>query len=235
MKIPITAGFSWIVLSKRFTWGQCFALLVLVYGVHLVQQNPSAAVTTLQISTEQNTTTGLPTDLHIPTEQNTWWDVLATIGQNISWGVIATIGGCTLSALAGVILELEMKRSTSKKSKWMGTLQLYTMSFLFSAVQLYVQLSNGEGSMFQGYNWIVCLSILLQAAYGIIVSLVVRYMDSISRSFVASGAIVVTCIFDIIFSDLQLSWEFAFGVFLVVSSVYAYSKCAAKPVKQKPE
>ena len=65
--------------------------------------------------------------------------------------------------------------------------------------------------------------IVLQAAGGLIVAVVVKYADNILKGFATSISIIISCIVSwSLFSDLNINFAFSGGVAVVLSSVYFY-------------
>lgn len=77
---------------------------------------------------------------------------------------------------------------------------------------------------FYGYNKLVLFVIFLQAFGGILVSLVVKYTNSMVKGFATSGSIVLSCILsNLIFHDFPLNLKFFLGTFIVCLSTLGYS------------
>ena len=103
------------------------------------------------------------------------------------------------------------------------------MSFISILIALVGSLSKDfpvirEKGFFYGYSNLVLFVIFLQAFGGIIVSLVVKYTNSMIKGFATSGSIILSCILsNILFHDFPLSLKFFLGTFTVVLSTLGYS------------
>lgn len=70
-------------------------------------------------------------------------------------------------------------------------------------------------------TWVI---IILHAYGGILVSLVIKYADSIVKAFATSISIVVTVVFSLLFfEDFSFTWGYGLGSIFVGYSVYMYS------------
>ena len=76
---------------------------------------------------------------------------------------------------------------------------------------------------FFGYTPVVWLKIVIQAAGGLLVALVIKYADNILKGFATSIAIIVSCIASAYLFGTIINLVFALGTFLVVFSVVLYS------------
>jgi len=83
---------------------------------------------------------------------------------------------------------------------------------------------------FFGYNTIVWINIIIQAAGGLLVALVIKYADNILKGFATSIAIIVSCLASAYLFNTVINMVFAFGTLLVVVSVVLYSYSPANKV-----
>jgi len=91
-----------------------------------------------------------------------------------------------------------------------------------------MHLNDGEqvqskGFLF-GYTNYVWLAVTIQSAGGILVALVIKYADNITKGFATSLAIILACIVSIILFDFELTILFSLGALLVICSIFLYSK-----------
>jgi UDP-galactose transporter len=125
-------------------------------------------------------------------------------------GLLAVLVSCALSGLAGVTFEMILKNSTSAKNTtlWVRNCQLSFWS-LFPSLFLGVIWKEGEAisktGFFAGYNWVVWMAILFQAAGGVIVALVINYADNIAKNFATSVSIVLSCVASAYFFDFKVT------------------------------
>lgn len=133
-------------------------------------------------------------------------------------GLVAVIAACISSGLAGVYFEKLLKshnagqgimggRSASA-SVWVRETQLCFYS-LFPALFIGVIFKDGENisryGFFTGYNWIVWATIIMQAAGGVIVALVINYANNIAKNFATSISIVISFIASVFFFNLSIT------------------------------
>lgn len=194
LKILTTAMFSIFILKRKLFRHQWIALVILISGVVLVQLNKS-------------------TDSSQKDHPN----------QNRIIGVTSALVACCLSGFAGVYFEKILKGTDV--SIWMRNIQLSFMSvplgFVVCISKDWTKITN-DGFFF-GYDFFIVYLVLLQAAGGLIVAMVVKYADNILKGFATSLAIIIACVFSMYFFDFTISIPFVVGTILVMFSVFLYS------------
>lgn len=202
LKILTTALFSVLMLNKKLSPQQWSALVILFVGVALVQFRP-------EDSRSSKT---------------------ATTDQRPSVGLFAVILSCFMSGFAGVYFEKILKGT--KQSIWLRNVQLGSMSVIIGLITM--EIKDGpkiqERGFFFGYDYAVWVVIVFQSVGGLLVAVVVKYADNILKGFATSAAIVLSCIASIYLFDFKLSFPFTTGAFLVIISVYIYSKFVPEKV-----
>lgn len=137
--------------------------------------------------------------------------------MSYSVGLTAVLIAATVSGFAGVYFEKILKESPSHTSVWIRNLQLGVYSIL-AAFFGGVVYQDGAGIMehgfFEGYNWIVWVTIVLQAAGGVISSIVIRDADNIVKNFATGISIVVSFVASV--------WLFEFPVTPTVSIYFFF-------------
>lgn len=140
---------------------------------------------------------------------------IATSQMNPTIGLAAVLISCALSGLAGVLFEKVLKESTTQNaSLWVRNCQLSFWS-LFPSLFVGVMFIDGEQvskqGFFAGYNWIVWSAILLQAAGGVVVALVVFWADNIAKNFATSISILLSCLASVWFFDFRITPSVSFS------------------------
>ncbi|KAG7227148.1 hypothetical protein INR49_013946 [Caranx melampygus] len=163
LKILTTALFSVSMLGKRLGLYQWLSLLLLMAGVTLVQW---------------------------PTESNSGHQVMSTGSQFV--GLMAVLMACVSSGFAGVYFEKILKET--KQSVWVRNIQLGLFGFVFGFLGMlaYDGQKVREAGMFQGYNTITCIVVVLQALGGLVVAVVIKYADNILKGFATSLSIIAS-------------------------------------------
>ncbi len=202
LKILTTAVFSVVMLRKRLSPLQWVSLVFLFIGVAVVQLQPHDLKVSSKIATEQNPFVGL----------------------------VAVVVSCLMSGFAGVYFEKLLKGTNA--SVWLRNVQLGCIGIVFGLVTM--EMNDGakvrENGFFFGYDWVVWLTIFLNAFGGLMVAVVVKYADNILKGFATSAAIVVSSIASVYFFDFQISVQFLIGTLLVIISVYMYSKFVVQEI-----
>jgi len=77
---------------------------------------------------------------------------------------------------------------------------------------------------FYGYNPLVISVVLLQAAGGLLVALVVKRTNSIVKGFVASGGVILSCLLSsLLLHENVINLQFILGSILILGSSFVYS------------
>jgi len=144
-------------------------------------------------------------------------------GGNALVGFSAVLSACTLAGFAGCYLERVLKGSTT--SLWIRNLQLSAWGSLLGAVS--VVLKDGRQvatqGFFHGYTSVVWGVVGIQAAGGLLISLVVRYGDALLKGFATGLAIILTTLVSVVFFGFQVSPAYAAGASTTFLAVLLYS------------
>ncbi|KAK2575466.1 hypothetical protein KPH14_011197 [Odynerus spinipes] len=194
LKILTTAFFAVIILRRSLKSFQWGALILLVIGVVLVQL-------------AQRGTSTLPSGIE----------------QNHLIGFAAALSACFLSGFAGIYFEKILKGSDI--SVWMRNVQLSLLSLPFGLATCFLNDADliWRQGFFFGYDLFIYYLVVLQAGGGLIVAMVVKYADNILKGFATSLAIIISCIASIYLFDFHLTFQFTFGAFLVICSIFIYN------------
>ncbi|CAM9699343.1 unnamed protein product [Sphacelaria rigidula] len=211
-KILTTAIFSVLLLKRRLTSWKWIALLLLTIGVALSE------VSTQRGAGEGDSDTG-------DEESSVEGSVTEFVPSRLVGFVCVLSAACT-SGFSGVYFEMILK--SSKTSLFVRNIQMGLPSIALSLLTVAVKdgyrvRANG---FFQGYNSVVVGVIMLQAAGGLVVAVVVKYADNIRKSFAAAVSIIAACILSMIFFDFKPTKMFAVGVTFVCGSIYMYGRPA---------
>jgi UDP-galactose transporter len=220
LKILTTAIFSVLMLGRSLSPRKWLSLLLLIVGVSIIQVPQHTAA---PVATESKTwprsleeirrlgSIAAHKVVRSASYENVNTDNVAnTPHMNSRVGLLAVLVACALSGLAGVTFEKILKDSTSAKNTtlWVRNCQLSFWS-LFPSLFLGVIWKEGEAisktGFFAGYNWVVWMAILFQAAGGVIVALVINYADNIAKNFATSVSIVLSCVASAYFFDFKVT------------------------------
>ncbi|XP_030037484.2 LOW QUALITY PROTEIN: UDP-N-acetylglucosamine transporter [Manduca sexta] len=200
LKLLTTAFFAVLVLKKQLKKWQWCALALLAAGIALVQLS----------STEKSTSTNTS---NMPE-------------QSKILGFSAALAACFLSGFAGIYFEKVLKESDV--SVWMRNVQLSLLSLPFGTATYLIKEGTSE-YLLKGFDGFVWYLIVLQAAGGLIVAVVVKYADNILKGFATSVAIIISCVASMYIFDFVLTLQFAFGTMMVIGSIFLYGYVPKKP------
>jgi UDP-sugar transporter A1/2/3 len=208
LKIMTTALFSVTMLGRSLDWEQIFSLVMLTTGVALVQY-------------AEMMETG---DLNKKANKNKEDDPVL--------GLMCVLLACFSSGFAGVYLEKVMKKGRSV-SIWMRNVQLGLFGFTFGLFAIVVSSKDYEivkkDGFFRGYNSVVWLVVIIQAAGGLLIAAVIQYADNILKGFATSISIVVSSMISVWMFNFHITKYFVFGASLVVVAVVLFGRDKPKP------
>ncbi|XP_041660041.1 solute carrier family 35 member A3b [Cheilinus undulatus] len=196
LKILTTALFSVSMLGKKLGLNQWLSLLFLMAGVTLVQW---------------------PTDSAGDSEQK----ILSAGSQFV--GLMAVLMACVSSGFAGVYFEKILKET--KQSVWVRNIQLGLFGFVFSfgGMMVYDGQRVRESGIFQGYNTITNIVVVLQALGGLVVAVVIKYADNILKGFATSLSIILSAVISyLMLEDFSPTSLFFSGAVLVIAATFLY-------------
>ena len=211
LKIIVTAIFSVSLLKRGFSGRQWASLILLMIGVAIVSI-PHADIDPLasshhtriymprsleSIRTELGLSSTEPKLLkRSATYEGIEEDELALSQMGLHSapaGLLAGVGVCICSGFAGVYFEKVVKNAPKTTSLWIRNVQLSVYS-LFPAFFIGVLFIDGEmvakNGFFDGYNWVVVLSVLVQTFGAIIAAFCIFYADNVSKNFAVSISMV---------------------------------------------
>ncbi|KAL3119649.1 hypothetical protein niasHT_006735 [Heterodera trifolii] len=195
LKIPSTAIFMMLFLGRRFSTKRWIAIFLLCAGVASVQLD--------NLESER---------------QN-------DAGGNQMLGILAVFATCLTAGFAGVYFEKMLKDGTGTPF-WIRNLQMYSCG-IFSAfigcfVKDYIHIK--RNGLFHGYNFFVLAIILFLSLGGIYISLIMKHLDNLYKSFASSISIVaVTLLSLLIFDNTSVGIFFLFGASTVCLSLVLYN------------
>ena len=77
--------------------------------------------------------------------------------------------------------------------------------------------------LFHGWDGTAVTLAVMLAIAGIYVSLLVRHLDNLLKTFTTSLSIVVLTFFSVLIFGIPLTPTFCFGSFIVVSAIFVYN------------
>lgn len=212
MKILTTAGFSVLLLRKKLSPSQWFALLFLAIGVGVVQIQTSGGGATKAAVTA---VTG-SLDVH---------------SMNAIKGFLAVAAACFTSGLAGVYFEMVLKNSQA--DLWVRNVQLSAFSLLPALMPVLVSHQAGFSGMFNNFGGWAWATVLIQVFGGLVTALVIKYSDNICKGFATSLSIVISFLASVALFDFQMSFTFILGSTIVLAATWLYNQPASAPASGK--
>ncbi|RAH84442.1 putative UDP-galactose transporter [Aspergillus japonicus CBS 114.51] len=247
LKLLVTAIFSLFVFRRSISLRKWGLLVLLVIGVALVQM-PNASVDEAHFdeaahlsfprSLEEWKAAKLGREnLHkrSATYEGIEEDILtANPRLNGTIGLLATVGACVASGLAGVYFEKVIQDSAKTTSLWVRNVQLAVYS-IFPALFIGVVFLDGEkvaaNGFFDGYNWAVWSTVIVQALGGIATSFCIGYAYRDAKNIATAASIVLTTLASTWLFEFELTANFLLGSFAVLVTTCLCEESSANPVK----
>ncbi|PHH82331.1 hypothetical protein CDD82_6305 [Ophiocordyceps australis] len=248
VKILTTAIFSVILLRRHLGLQRWVSLVVLTLGVSIVSLPSSErSVDSLLLHGVPNhyfarskhelgqvgaAVADLSSpDFHLSRRSATYQGIANDLPppdpvMNYSVGATAAVVSAVVSGLAGVYFEKVLKEGpAAQTSVWIRNIQLSLYSLVTAGLGgILWQDGSGirEHGFFEGYNGIVWTAVLLQAAGGLIASLVIRDADNIVKNFATSISIIISFIVSVWVFEFSVTLTFLLGTSLVLLATYLY-------------
>ncbi|KAJ3168460.1 hypothetical protein HDU88_001342 [Geranomyces variabilis] len=202
-KILTTAVFTILLLKRGPTRRQWFALFVLTAGV----------VVTEYRSDDRN-----------------------SAGRSAAWvtGLLAAVAATVFSGFNGVYIERFLKSSSTTLNTRNVQLSMYSAAM---ALVVGVILVDGQKSppprLFENFNEWTWLVVILQAASGLVISVVLKYANTILKNFAASVAIVFSSILSYFTIGFTYTPHFVLGTMMIFLATYLYTQRPDHPASGK--
>lgn len=241
LKIATTAMFSVLMLKRSLSRSQWVGVGLLLPGVVLVQLSrlSGSTDTTEEVHVGAYQLAPAASEVGLLSAQESANGVLqpsplvpALGGEGMTFmdqvlGFVAVLVSCVTSGFAGVYFEKVLK-SAKDLSLWERNVQLATYSIVMAfgtVVSKDFSRVVNEGP-FVGMSASAFFVVVLQAAGGLMIAVVVRYTDNIAKAFATSISVIISCTISIFFFDFHPPVIFFLGAMLVGMAVRFYS---AKP------
>uniref|UniRef100_A0A0N4Z294 UDP-galactose transporter n=1 Tax=Parastrongyloides trichosuri TaxID=131310 RepID=A0A0N4Z294_PARTI len=198
LKIISTAIFMVIFLKKKISIKKWICIVFCFIGIAIVQ---------IGNMTESNSS-----------NKNT--------SENPIIGLISILIICIVAGFAGVYFE-KMLKDGSQSSLWVRNIQLYFWGIPSALLWIFIDKGSEviDKGLFHGFNYKIWIAIGLAAIGGIYISLIMKYLDNIQKSFAATCTIiVVTIISVIIFTNVTISLPFFIGSSIAIGAIISYNK-----------
>lgn len=217
-----TAIFGLMVFRRSIAPQKWGLLMLLLFGVALVQipdvnsdqmtlQNENTSSNFPRSLEEWKAAKGLGSNLHkrSATYEGIEEDILTTNPRlNPTIALLAIIGAAVASGLGGIYFEKVLKDSSNSTSIWVRNVQLAIYS-VFPALFIGVVFRDGEtisnDGFFQGYNWTVWTTIVIQALGGIFSTFSISYSQRDPKTLATTVSILLSIIGSIYLFDFELN------------------------------
>ena len=152
------------------------------------------------------------------------WNKHITLSPNKLKGLIAIIISSLVSGFSGIYFEKVLKETL--QSIWIRNIQLGLIGVIFGTAAMEVKdgIIVHRNGFFYGYNYLVWFIVLLQSFGGLLVAVVVKYADNISKNFATSAAIIISCLASVYLFNFEITFQFIIGMTIVLISIYMYTK-----------
>jgi len=203
-KLLMTAIISRIMLKKKITSMQYFAIFMLGMGVAMVNISDYQEKLGIRASAGSSD--------HSNGQQGNHW-----------LGIVAVLVTCVTSGFAGVYTELVFK--STQQSVYSRNFQLAFYSLVLASMHiLYTNFDTiSKGGMFQGFDVLVVIIVIMQGIGGFLVSTCLKYADAVLKGFSLSIGVVLSTVASFFLFETSLNGMFLLGATMVFMAVIIYS------------
>ena len=138
-------------------------------------------------------------------------------------GLVAVLCAAGTSGFAGVYFEKILKGSQT--TLWLRNVQMGLPSIAIALFTVYSKdhAAVATHGILGGFSAMVWTVVIVQAAGGLIVAVVVKYADNVLKVFATSFSIIISCVISAIWFDFHANMLFILGAGLVVTATALYS------------
>jgi len=180
---------------------------------------------TLESITTLNITTLAPTT----TEEG---NIFSNINFKYILAALSVLVAGFSTAFAGVYSEKLLKETLATMSPWTRNIQFGTLGTFYTTFFAFIlnyQEIMTKGPLY-GFEFQVWALTLNQAIGGLIVALVLVYLDSVTRSFAGSISFILCTVFSVLFMWFNIHGTFVIGSTIILCSTYVYSVPEGTPI-----
>ena len=154
-------------------------------------------------------------------------------GQNQILGLIAVLICCFTSGLSGVYFEWVLKKSPIQLSVHCRNFHLASWSLSFAILGILFSSNdmekNSHYGVFHGFNsWVVTVGVIMQGITGFVVSMMIKYADTVLKGFAIAIAAPVATLVSVPVFGSKISTSFIVGGLMVAMATKMYSHFAPK-------
>jgi len=142
-------------------------------------------------------------------------------------GLFLMLSQVTLSGISATYLEWLVKKDF-QESLNLQNLKMYLFGILFNGIAFFFFQTESK-SLFQGHSWISFLIIFIMASQGLVTGWIMKYADSIVKTYATAVAMFITAAFSHMFFGSDLTTTYFFGAANCSIALFLY----AKPKKRK--
>ncbi|TKR57894.1 hypothetical protein L596_030537 [Steinernema carpocapsae] len=195
LKVVTTALFMMAFLGRKFSGRRWFAIVLLFAGVAAVQFDAAGSSR--------------------PSSGN----------ENYALGMVAVLSTALTAGFAGVYFE-KMLKDGGTTPFWVRNLQMYTCGTISTAIGCFIgdrELISTNG-FFHGYDLKVYAIVACLSIGGVYISLVMKHLDNLYKSFAAAVSIICVVILSIfLFENVVIGLYFLFGSMTVCAAILLYN------------
>uniref|UniRef100_A0A915KHL2 Uncharacterized protein n=1 Tax=Romanomermis culicivorax TaxID=13658 RepID=A0A915KHL2_ROMCU len=222
LKVVTTAIFMVVMLGKRYSMARWISILLLFAGVAMVQLDamtnhpiPSSMLSTVGniISNISLFTTATPSKEPIQRQQNHFI------------GLGAVLITCVTAGFSGVYFEKMLKNVESSTTLWVRNMQMYFTGIISAGLACWIKEGTAilDKGFFFGYYDLVYIIIGLLSVGGIYISMVIKYLDNLLKSFASAASILLVSFLSLYLFGANLDILFVLGSFTVIGAILLYN------------
>lgn len=220
LKLVATAIAAVTILGKRLSVRAWISIFSLIVGVSIVQAfsaheaSKQAAAATADLASMA--------DIGVEHAVQATSTVHLTRSQfSLAFGTLLMIGASACSGLAGVLIEALLKGVNN--NMWTTNAHLAFFSLLSALTPVLADLLvNGQTDPLRHFSILVWSLILLNVGGGVMMAMVLKYADNISKNFAVAISLVGTVLLSSFVSGTTIHVPQVIGTAIVVASTVSY-------------
>jgi UDP-sugar transporter A1/2/3 len=225
LKLVSTAFFSVWLLGKRLSPGQWGSIALLMAGTATVQvssyMRKQAAAAAAALAAPTHTAIAVQAAGAVAQDLKS-----KTASTAFLYGTVAIVLACLCSGLAGVLIEMQLKRKTGF---WITNLHLSMFSLLPAFIPLFTDaIMRNRFEPFRFFTLLTWSTVLVNAIGGILVAMVLKFADNILKGFAVCAALLATVLYNSWESGQGFSVMQFVGAVAVASSTMWYANSPPK-------
>ena len=226
-KLLTTASFSALILQTKFKYIQIISLVLLTVGVMLININSMNG----GVEDDSNNTKGVMATLGECVLGRLWKNSWVLSPSCLTFFLSCIIGIAFSSGFASVytekVIKAQRSKNVAKENYSLAYMQVQLALVSLAILGIYAVIMDyqkiAENGIFHNFTTGAFVSIFNSAIGGLIVASVLKYADSVLKSYATAISVVMTGVLSMLLFGTELDTIYAMGIVNVVCAVLLYN------------